>query len=483
MWRRATFAIVLLLYAGYLTQHTAFAIHSSDTSGYFNAARLLGEGRLKIRATPLDALHLDDSWRDLFTPLGFAHIRDARTFAASYPLGYPIHLLLFALIGGWSVAPFLVVPVCAVIALAATYKLARALDVGEGLAIAAAVMLAVSPAWIFLAQDAMSDVPATMWCTLAVLFAVRAQRDARWAIACGIAFGIAVWVRPTDLLLLPALGFAMRGRLRPIVIASASAFPFGVAMMIVNRAIWGSALSTGYGAISMKAGACGGHHALWLAATLTPLVFPGVLFLIFMKRVPAWQRRMLASWFLTFFAFYSCYPICDAWWYLRFLLPAFPALLIGFVLMVEDSRPRLSNRATGTAGGGCPPPLRYILVTIVVITGIALDRHWRLSGFHRVQTTEMQAVKYAQKFLPSNAFVAMMQLSGTYYFYTHQLGARYDYLDARRFEELRAYLANAGEQPYALVFDWEQPELRRRMPRQWSEVGRLHDVAVLRLDN
>jgi hypothetical protein len=472
MWRRATFALLLILYAGYLARHTAFAVHGSDTSGYFNAARLLSEGHLKIRATPLDALRLDDSWRDLFTPLGFAHIRDPRMFAASYPLGYPIHLLLFALIGGWSVAPFLVAPVCAAIAVGATYKLARALDVGEGLSIAAAVMLAVSPAWIFFAQDVMSDVPATMWCTLAMLFAVRSQRGVAWAIACGIAFGIAVWVRPTNLLLLPALGFAMRWRLRPIAIAGVTAVPLGVAMMVVNRVIWGGAISTGYGDIAIKAGVCGGHHALWLAATLTPLVFPGALFLVFMKRIPIWQRWMLASWFLTFFAFYSSYPICDAWWYLRFLLPAFPALLIAFALMVEDSRPRLSNPAT-----------RYTLVAIIVITAIAWDRHWRLSSFHLMEVTEMQAVNYAQKVLPPNAFVAMMQLSGTYYFYTHQLAARYDYLDGDRFEELRAYLANAGKQPYALVFDWEQPEFRRRMPGRWSEVGRLRDVAVLRFDN
>ena len=75
-----------------------------------------------------------------------------------------------------------------------------------------------------------------------------------------------------------------------------------------------------------------------------------------------------------------------------------------------------------------------------------------------------------------------MQMSGAYFYYTGKLPARYDILDPQRFEELRAYAGMAELPWYALVFDWEVPELERRMPARWRTIGEHKDVVLLRLD-
>ena len=75
-----------------------------------------------------------------------------------------------------------------------------------------------------------------------------------------------------------------------------------------------------------------------------------------------------------------------------------------------------------------------------------------------------------------------MQMSGAYFYYTGKLPARYDILDPQHFEELRAYAGVAGLPWYALVFDWEVPELERRMPAHWQTISGHKDVVLLRLD-
>lgn len=434
-----------------------------------NAARLITEGRLKIRVAPLDTLHLDNSWRTVFLPLGFTQIAEPRMLAPSYPLGYPLHLALLGMAGGWNHAPFYVTPLLALLTVIVLYKLALEFALQQEHALSAAVALAVSPAWLFMAFQPMSDVIAACWCALTMLCAMRSSRDLRWTIACGAAFGIAVWVRPTNLLLAPAIGFAFRWNARRLAVAVAASAPFAIALMITNHAMYGKAATTGYGDIGsiMTWGSCAPHHALWMAITMTPLVFPAGLLIAFNPRVPLWQRMTLLTWFVTFFAFYSAYAICDAWWYLRFLLPAYPPILIASLLLFRDFIPRR--------------PVRIALVAAIVITGMALTRHFDLQHVHDGQKTDMHSIHWAQKQLPKNALVVTMQMSGSYYYYTHTLTARYDYLEPEKFEEMKAYVGNAGLDWYALVYDWEEKDLLKHMPGRWVRLHQMRDVYLEKL--
>lgn len=462
-------AVALLIYAGYLIRHTAFSVAGSDASGYLNAAHLLSERRLKVRVTPLDTLHLDNSWRVVFLPLGFAQPDEPKVVVPSYPLGYPLHLLVFGAIGGWNHAPFYVTPLAALLTVLVLYKLGREFDLPEELAICAAAVLAISPGWLFQSFQAMSDVLAAMWCSIAIFFAVRGQRDARWAIACGAAFAIAVWVRPSNLLLAPAIGFALRWNVRRLAAAVAASVPFAIALMLTNKSMYGKALVTGYGGVGdlMTWGACGPHYIKWLAFTLTPIVFPCGLLVAFHRRMPLWQRMTLLSWFVAFLAFYSSYAICDAWWYLRFLLPAYAPILLASFVLIRDF---VSRRA-----------IQMALAAIMLITAIGFDRHFDVGAFFESAKTDMHAVHWAQKQLPPDALVVTMQMSGSYYYYTQRFAARYDYIAPPRFEELRAYVGDAGLKWYALVYDWEEERLTKQMPGRWVRLNQMRNVYLLRL--
>ena len=471
MFRRLVIA-AFLVYAALLFRYNTFAAGGSDASGYLNAAHLISEGRLKVRVKPLDTLGLDDSWRQVFVPLGFAWAPQPKTIAPSYPLGYPLHMVPFGVAGGWKHAPFYVTPLLALLTLIVTYQLAREISLSQELSVAASALLAVAPSMFNQAVQPMSDVIAMFWCTLTVLCAIRGERSARWAAACGAVFAMSVWVRPSNLLLMLAIGFAMRWRIPRLAIAVAAALPFAIALMAVNRYMYGSGLVTGYGGVGGMLSwslPCGLHHLKWLAITMTPFVFPGGLLLGFDRRVAIAHRLALLSWFISFLVFYSIYPICDAWWYLRFLVPAFPAILIGAVAVMRDFV--------------AWPRARYAMIAIVFITGIIVCRHYRLGSVHTGEATYPNAIHWAKKQLPPNAIVATMQFSGAYYFYAGELPARYDQLDANRFAEIRAYTGVAGLKWYALVFDWEEKDLFAKMPGRWTKLNQMRNVGLWRLDS
>jgi hypothetical protein len=75
-------------------------------------------------------------------------------------------------------------------------------------------------------------------------------------------------------------------------------------------------------------------YVRWLPLLLSPIVLfaPSILALL-------WQRMpritcVLASWALAYLAFFSAYRWThEQWWFLRFLLPAAPALIVAGLIV------------------------------------------------------------------------------------------------------------------------------------------------------
>ena len=88
----------------------------------------------------------------------------------------------------------------------------------------------------------------------AIVFALRSLRKPSLAYAAGIAFGIGVAVRPTNILLAIPLAIAMRFRWKIIARAIAGAIPIAIALMIFNAIVYGNPLTTGYGNVSYLLG-------------------------------------------------------------------------------------------------------------------------------------------------------------------------------------------------------------------------------------
>ncbi|HJT18754.1 MAG TPA: hypothetical protein VJ853_15260, partial [Thermoanaerobaculia bacterium] len=293
---------------------------------------------------------------------------------------------------------------------------------------------------------------------------VAAKRRVRGALAAaaGIAFAISVCVRPTNLVMAIPLAVALRFRPRALSIAAAAALPIGVALMIWNHTLYGSYFSTGYGSLGdLMAWSYPRqrlpHYAYWLAAQLTPFVFP--IGLIADRK----HRPLLLAWFFPLFVFYCFYESFDAWWYTRFLLPAIPPLIIGFLLLARRFR------------------WWPAIVAIVLVVAMIQDR--RLSplsvGIEESLYTDM--MRWVTPRLPRNAIVLASQYSGTFLYYQNRETVRYDSLDNNRFQELRAYAGAANLRWYAVMMEWELAHFH--LAGKWTLVGQNREARLLRLDD
>jgi hypothetical protein len=176
---------------------------------------------------------------------------------------------------------------------------------------------------------------------------------------------------------------------------------------------------------------------------------------------------MLVVWFALFFGFYCFYWAYDVWWYTRFLLPAFPALIIGALLVLRRVRPAIA----------------VTLIACIAFAGPYWIRKLGVLHMREQEATYVHAAAWSAKKLPKNAIVASMQMSGAMYFYDGRFSARYDILTPDRFSLLRAYAGAAGLKWYAVVFDWEEEGLRRNLPGTWTKIDEMENVRLLRLDS
>lgn len=475
---RLTIAALLLAavpYAVMLVRHMSPAAGGSDSSGYFNEARLMASGKSSRPIELLRILHLPPEWGQVFTPLGFdSAARDPRAMVPIYPPGLPAHFAIAAMIGGWSRTPFFIPIIAALMSLALIFILARQLGLSHWESATASAILAACPVFIMMAAQPMSDVVATMWTLAAIVCAMAAQRRPLFAVAAGAAFAISVCVRPSNLLLAIPLAFAFRWQRSRLLIAAAAAVPFGMALMAWNNALFGSPFQTGYGGMSEMLSwsyprARFPHYAYWLAAQLTPLIFPAGLLVGFDRRIDGWLRAMLLTWFVVFFGFYCFYDAYDAWWYTRFLLPAIPPLIVGFLLLVRD----LGRRRM----------LTNILVAVVLVVSIRQVRKLNPLSIGEEESIYPETVQWAEAQLPRESLVMTGLFSGALLYYSDRETVRYDRLDDDRFQQLRAYVGNANLHWYALLTSSEWDETRAKLTGSWTLLGEHRGMKLLRLDS
>src|ERR1051326_4501714 len=106
-------------------------------------------------------------------------------------------------------------------------------------------MLAACPVFIFHAIQPVSDVLATMWAIASIYAAVK-QRPA----LAGAALAIAIWVRPTSVLLAPALLAALPRNKKAFLRCAIGGVIFLAPLLIWNAKLYGGPLRTGYGSFT-----------------------------------------------------------------------------------------------------------------------------------------------------------------------------------------------------------------------------------------
>ncbi|HKO58570.1 MAG TPA: hypothetical protein VJ276_22075 [Thermoanaerobaculia bacterium] len=507
MNRRTVLATLALgAYFFVLARHTALAVGGSDSSGYMNEARLFASGRMKAPVEPLRTMKLPSSFTHCFTPLGFLTAPRGK-MTPSYPPGLPLHFALAGMIGGWSHAPFYLVPLLATLSLLLMFGVSRELGLSGVWSAVAAAILASIPIFLSSAIQPLSDDVALFWALLAMLCALHGERASRpqtaarlvppssppdetsggWragrplaAFLAGIAFAIGVWVRPTNLLMALPLAIALRWRWPLLWRAALGAIPIGAALAWYQAVQFGSPFRTGYGGVGEMLQAsiiakCAPHHLLWLAKTMSPLAILGLLFAVADRRLERRMRILLPAWIGIFFLFYMAYDICADWWDIRFLLPGIPALIVGPLLVLQ----RLATTRVRSI-------IAAALALVLLATPIVMSKRLRVFDYGEGELQWPRMVRWTEAQLPPDALLISGIFSGAFYYYADRFTVRWDQLSTDDYQLMRAYAGNANLHWYAMfssVADTSEEELVRRYPGRWTVVGRNRDVTLWRLDD
>lgn len=436
----------------------------ADSSGYLNGARLLAAGRASTD------LRLPEEVRGVarpneFMPLGFTLGRREGEAVPTYPPGLPLQFALAAVVFGWNGGPWVVSLALAALLPLLMVRAARELGVSRPLAWAGAVVLMASPVTLFGALQPLSDLPAAVWSLGALSAALRATRreagcssggaSLGWSMTCGVAVAMAVAIRPTSALIIPALVLIL-GCWRGWLGAALGGLPGALALGAYQGALYGHPLATGYGNILAALG------PEWIGITVRsyaewlPRVLPGVVGVlpvvgVFFLREPERRRRMLGLivWVVTVAGFYATYPVThEVWWCLRFLLPAFPAL-------VER-----------TEGKG---PMRWGMAGALTLAlwAVALSWLWvprlHLTAIGPAERVYRDAGRWVAGNLPPQAVVSSFAASGALYYYSPMSTLRFDDLRPGAGPEIVRRLHAAGRPVFALVFEAERPSAQERL--------------------
>jgi hypothetical protein len=475
-------ALAAAAYVFLIASHMGAYAGGSDSSGYLNSALLLREGRLSLPQRALPGLPLEQLPPYTYVPLGFRP-EHGHDLVATYPIGLPLLVVAVSAITGWEAAPHWTMGLHALAGVALMYLLARQVGLSRTWAGLGVLLLALSPLYLFMSVQMMSDVPALVWTLAAIILAWRSRDDARarWPFAAGGAFALAVLVRPNNLLALAPLAAAFGLNWRRWLLFGCGGLPGALGLAIYQHASYGAALASGYGeifSVFMREvfNPTLAHYARWMPVLLTPLGIFAAGLPWLARALPRWTA-LLALWvavYLVFFAFY--FHTHETWWYLRFLLPAFPAFIIAALLVLRH--------LTRTVAAG---PRQWILAMGLLGLVLIWSRHWvkkldALSIGHG-EAVYSEAARWAQTHLPASAVIATMQTSGALHYYTDFTLVRWDQLPPKDVAAVYHALGAAKRPLFAVLFPFEEKDaLEKRLPGPWTKIGAVRHVTIWRCE-
>jgi hypothetical protein len=479
-------AFILLGYGVFVAAIGSGAAAGSDSSGYLNSARLLAAGRLTTPVRRVPGMPTASvAARDL-SPLGFRLSPRSGELVPTYPVGFPLHLMIASRVAGWDAAGIAVNTVAAVASLLLLYLVARRLGLPAGWAVACVVLFAFFPVTVGSFTWVMSDGLATAWSLAAIYCALRAQERSSWAVLAGAGFGIAVLVRPTNSLLLLALLLALPWSWRTLSAFVAGGVPAAVGLGVYNGEAYGHIVATGYNEDSTRLALTYfvpriAHFTMWISRFLTPI--PLLLWTVGVYRCVRGDRRflLLLAWWAPIVGFYACYrPSIETWWFLRFLLPALPPLIIGAALVVLEAWQRLGQRQWAAGKARLLVAIPFVAVPLLA-AGLSLSWCWKAKVWRvrEEKAVYAQALAWAAAKVPPNSLLVCKQLSGAAYFYTSLPILRYDNISKASFMRLLPLAQRAGTPIYLLVFDFEVQGMQERHGQRFEEIARLGNVRLM----
>lgn len=480
MWFRDRLFVLAVLLACTVTGVTwhfgARAVGGADSYGYASQADAWLSGHLIIEQ-PWVHTDVPPFSERAFAPLGW-RLKTETSMVPIYSTGYPMMMATAKRLGGHG-AIFVVAPLCAGLLVFATFLIgARVASRRVGLL--AAALVATSATVLHMSMVPMSDVPSAAVWTLALALTLMHTR--RGAIIGWLVAALAIVVRPNLVVLAALMTLWLlvqdwsrhRGRWSQwcapwfAVFAGAGV----VTNASLNTAFYGSATLSGYGDLGnfyawahmwpnvrlylqWIASAESPLAVLALAATICPVVLWG-----------AGDRARPAAWLIALstayvFALYCGYLVFESWWYLRFMLPMWPALAvttaIGLVWLWEH--PQRWARASAVA------------VALAVMThGVVFAVQHDSFTIGLTESRYPAVARVVSGVTDPDAAIITLQHSGTVRYYGGRITLRWDFIEPEQLDPALRWLSAHGHRPYLLLDKFELEKFRDRFAG-YSEIA------------
>jgi hypothetical protein len=478
-----------------------FAAGGSDSSCYMNEARLFSHFTTRIeQPLAVAAPWPRAAWT--FTPAG--HLPSPARADAIVPM-CPPGLPIVMAIARWVRADRLVVPLLGALAVWLTFVLGRRIDAPPAGA-PAAVLVACSPIFLYQIVQPMTDVPAALW-WLAVVVLASGERPRPFA--AGLAASMAILTRPNLLPLALVVAIYLtcvkdsppqrtRGTRRMF---SVSSFPpwwrfcskrlvrFGgglvpgvVGLALLNWRMYGSPVASGYGSTGDLFALTNvipnlERYVAWLWQSHTPILALALVApFLAARRAEAWLALTLA---LSTILLYLPYRVFDDWWYIRFLLPAIPFLIVLTAATIARTTDAISRRARREREAKALPAFSATSAVAVGAMLAGLGSWWVYTAHVRhafdLRDWEhhfVEAGQFAAGKLPANAAVVTVKHSGSVHYYSQKPTVAWDTLDPASLDRALDFLGERGLTPMLMIDTEEEASFREKFGAA-SAIGRL----------
>ena len=476
----------------------ARAPSGADTFGYVSQAYLWLNGTLHVREPLADEFPWPRAIESL-SSLGYRPGQLPNTVVPTYSPGLPLIMAGFHAVAGVC-GPYYVQPVFGALFVLATFGVAYRLSHCGLLAALAAIFLACAPAFLFNLMTPMSDsVTAALWTASLLLLTWKGVGPAALG---GVLAGIAILVRPNlaplaaagalaAFLWPPRLtsladgkGVRVNPRVQAVRVAVflVALLPAVLFVAIVNDRLYGSPTMSGYGptsslyAFRLFPGNVE-RYSRWLLQSQGIVILIALIPLLVPRTRPAWLTRAVLIPTTTFASLaalsYLFYVHFEDWWYLRFLLPLYPLLMILLATPVAA--------ATRSVPAMLSIPALVLAVALAMQSWLGFIVGLRTLTIGRGEDRYVAVAQYIERELPPNAIILSMQHSGTIKFYTGVPTVRYDVIAGGRLPSAIDWFTANGYRPYILVEDWEEAIYRERFSELSGPLATLDLLIVAEL--
>jgi hypothetical protein len=217
--------------------------------------------------------------------------------------------------------------------------------------------------------------------------------------------------------------------------------------------------------------------------TFTPVLPLAWLAVAGSREMPGRDRLMLLVWFSAFLPFYCSYRFHDSWGYLRFLMPAFPALIAGALVAARPLWRALELRlhAPGLAlrTGNLLPAL---VLAVVVSREVSVAARLKVLGVGVAESAYPRACRLATERVPAGSVVLSRLTSGALEAYTDLPQMRFDMMDRRTGRRLLRRSLERGRPWYALVHDAEKGLFEDSDLGSWRRIDAVASIELLELE-